>query len=274
MEFPKFSVLMSVYANDNEQQLSQALQSVFNQTLLPDELVIVQDGPVSTQIINCIKTFDDMDLITIINVVLTKNVGLGEALKTGSERVRNNWIARMDSDDINKPERFEKQMSYIRDHPDISVLGTQLDEFSGNTSNLIGKRTVPCENNDIKNFAKTRSPFNHPTVVVKKGTLFAVGGYVSFAGMEDYHLWTRILTSRYKVHNLSESLLYMRTDQGMYSRRGGFKYLASYFKLKKLQKKLGLINLFELLYCNLIMTISTLMPTFLRQFVYKKVLHK
>lgn len=237
MEFPKFSVLMSVYINDTEQQLFQSLQSIFNQTLLPNELVIVQDGPVSAEIIDCIKTFENMNLITIVNVVLIKNVGLGEALRVGSERVTNNWIARMDSDDINKLQRFEKQMLYIYDHPDISVLGTQLDEFSGNTSNLIGKRNVPCENNDIKIFAKIRSPFNHPTVILKKSTLLAVGGYLPFAGMEDYHLWTRIITSRYKVHNLPESLLYMRTDQGMYSRRGGFKYLVSYFKLKKFAKK-------------------------------------
>jgi glycosyltransferase involved in cell wall biosynthesis len=274
MEYPKFSVLMSVYIKTDAKQLKESLDSVIYQTILPSEVIIVFDGQVSQDVKQCIDRIKKMTTIPFQILRLDHNQGLGEALRQGTSLVASNWIARVDSDDINDLKRFEKQLSYIVLHPELKLLGTQLKEFSGDISNITGRRIVPCDYEAIIRFARYRSPFNHPTIFIEKNALESVGGYQPFLGMEDYHLWGRILTAKYEVANLSESLLYMRADDGIYSRRGGFIYLKNYIKLRKLHQQWGLITPTQRLKSEIIIAINSIIPGFLRKILYNNLIHK
>lgn len=276
MNYPKFSVLMSVYINTKVSQLSQAITSLIDQTLLPSEIVIVIDGPVDSAVISCISEFAlSEDGVIEFNVVpLPGNVGLGEALRIGTNYVKNEWIARMDADDVSEIHRFEAQFNFILKHPEVELLGTQLLEFSGNVKNIVGKRKVPCDDSAVREFVKLRSPFNHPTVIMKKKMLESVGGYRTFHGLEDYYLWGRVLANGVEVANLPGFYLFMRVDDGMYSRRGGKKYFNQYRQLRKELYKLGIIKKNHLFLGNFLMFVNAYIPNFARETLYKKNLHR
>lgn len=211
-EFPAFSVLMSVYKKEEPVFLEKALESIENQTVEPDQIVLVEDGPITTKLNTVIVNHEKMHPNLYDIVKLTRNQGLGEALRIGLEYCNYDWIARMDTDDISVNTRFERQLETIKNHPELSVLGGQIDEFSNSVSNIVGNRDVPLTQSEIEKFMKWRSPFNHPTVFIKKETLKKVGGYGNQGNLEDYYLWIKILNQGYKVMNIPDVLVHMRVD--------------------------------------------------------------
>ncbi|KAF0261004.1 glycosyltransferase [Leuconostoc citreum] len=270
----EFSVLMSVYVNDSAENLEQSIYSVTHQSLLPKEIILVQDGQL-TENLNKKITFLLKKFSILKLVALPKNVGLGYALLEGTKYVTTNLIARMDADDISVTNRFEKQLREFNINPEISIVGGQVAEFENNVSNVVSYRYVPLHDSEIRQFAKFRSPFNHPTVMIKKDILIKVGGYLPFDYLEDYYLWIRLLSEdNVYVSNISDILVYMRVDQGMYGRRGGLKYLKSYVRLKKISHKNNFINYREYLLTIVPMLCSTIMPIKLRKILYKLVLRK
>ncbi|BAG26425.1 glycosyltransferase [Limosilactobacillus fermentum] len=273
-EFPAFSVLMSVYKKEEPVFLEKALESIENQTVEPDQIVLVEDGPITTKLNTVIVNHEKMHPNLYDIVKLTRNQGLGEALRIGLEYCNYDWIARMDTDDISVNTRFERQLETIKNHPELSVLGGQIDEFSNSVSNIVGNRDVPLTQSEIEKFMKWRSPFNHPTVFIKKETLKKVGGYGNQGNLEDYYLWIKILNQGYKVMNIPDVLVHMRVDMGLYKRRGNLKNIKYFLKLRKYMRKLKLLSASEEFLGDVIVVLNVIIPGWFRKMIYQYVLHR
>lgn len=274
LNYPKFSVLMSVYKKENPIFLDEALKSVENQSVVPQQIVVVEDGKLTNELKEVLKIHRDNFEGDFTIVKSIRNCGLGLALRLGTRFVKNDWIARMDSDDISSYDRFKIQLNEICKDDDLVLIGGQIDEFEGSVENITGYRYVPTTDTGIRNFLKWRNPFNHPTVMIKKNILEKVGGYEGKGKLEDYFLWSKIIASGYKVTNVNSVLVHMRTDSGMYSRRGDLENLKYIFKLRNYLQKNGIINFFEMFIGDFVMLGNTLAPNGIRKFVYKKIIHK
>ena len=272
--YPSFSVLMSVYKKEQPDYLDEALTSIEQQTVTPNEIVLVEDGPISTDLKRVILKHKKVFGKGFKDVVSKKNQGLGVSLRLGTKYISNKWIARMDSDDISVPNRFELQLKEVVKNPDISIIGGQVMEFEGTPAHIVGYRHVPLSDSDIRDYVKWRNPFNHPTVMINKKVLCDVGGYVSFSNLEDYYLWAKIILNKYHVTNLDQVLVYMRADEGMYKRRGKIANITVFYKLRKFLWQNRMINYRQRILGDILMTINIVMPSSLRKFVYQKYLHR
>ncbi|MBR5189353.1 MAG: glycosyltransferase [Paludibacteraceae bacterium] len=268
----KFSVCMSVYKNDRPEYVDIAIQSIFiKQTVKPNEIVLVVDGPISMELESLIDNYSTKysEIFTIIK--LEKNQGLGNALRVAVEKVKYDWVARMDSDDIAAPDRFEKQKSFLQANLDVDIVGGQITEFIDVESNIVGLRNVPLLSADINVYIKARCPFNHMTVMFRKDKILAVGNYIDWHYNEDYFLWIRMFLAGCQFANLPETLVNVRVGKEMYQRRGGWKYFLSEAKLQKYMFDNDIIGIIRFAY-NVLgrFVIQVLMPNKLRGFVFQK----
>lgn len=171
VEYPSFSVAMCVYAGDSADNFNIAFDSVLKQTIKPDEIVLIIDGPIPNTIQVAINKYINIcnnNKIVLRVIRLKENGGLGNALRIAIEKCHNEWIARMDSDDIAVSDRFEQQLNCILKNKDIDIIGGDINEFIGTDKNIVGKRSVPQDNNEIKQYMRTRCALNHMTVMYKK----------------------------------------------------------------------------------------------------------
>lgn len=271
----RFSVLMSVYKNDNPSYFLRAINSVNKeQSCVPDEIILVVDGPVPNMLKEAIQeSVDRHD--NIRPIWLPDNVGLGNALKTGLEMARNPIIARMDSDDIAVKERFSLQISYLNNHPDIAIVGGNISEFIDNETNIIGYRKLPKEDIRLKTYIKRRCPFNHMTVMFRKESILKVGNYRDWHYNEDYYLWIRMAEAGYKFANLPDTLVNVRVGKDMYRRRGGWKYFKSEARLQGYMLNHRIISLPRYVY-NVAgrFAVQVAMPNWLRGYVFQKLFRK
>ncbi len=219
----KYSVLMSLYIKEKPEYLRLAVDSMLNQTVKPDEIVIVEDGPLTDALYAVLDEYGDK----ITRVRNEKNLGLGLALNLGLKVCRNELVARMDTDDISKPERCEVQLHYFEQHPETDIVGGDIAEFIGDESNIVGKRMVPQTNAEIREYMKKRCAFNHMSVMYKKTAVEAAGGYQDWFWNEDYYLWIRMWLNGAVFGNTGTVLVNVRTGEEMYQRRGGKKYFKS-----------------------------------------------
>lgn len=272
MEQMEFSVLMSVYAKDNPAWVSQALDSVLHNTAQPAEVVVVIDGPVP-ETLHTLLTSYAQKYPSVKLAPLAKNGGLGPALAHGLQQCSHELVARMDADDISLPDRFEKQLAYLEKHPETDVLGGFIREVDGQTLAPVAVRQVPQSAVQIKQFLKTRSPFNHVSVMFKKSAVLAAGNYQPFHLVEDYYLWARMAAKGCKAANLSDILLDVRVDSTMYGRRGGWKYFKSNLAISRKLRELGLISFPTHVFNTAVrFGVQVLMPNGVRAFFYRKVL--
>ncbi len=267
-----FSVLMSVYKKEKPEYLAMALESVINQTLQADEIVLIRDGLLTYELERVIQEFEaKCSCLRLYS--FEENVQLGRALKKGVEICSNELIARMDTDDIALPDRFQKQYEYMLQHPEISVLGGWMEEFNDDGTYSRLKR-MPEVNEDIRIYGRYRNPVNHMTVMFRKKDVLAAGNYRHFPYLEDYDLWCRMLAQGMMFHNLPATLVKMRNNNNVYERRGGFSYFRGYAKLRKIQREIGLLNRREYAIALLLTVGVTLQPAFLRKIIYQKILRK
>lgn len=269
-----FSVCMSVYRNDKPDDFIVSVRSIYNQTIRPDEIVLVVDGPIPVQVDDAITEL--MREIPVMKVIrLDKNMGHAIARQTGLEAAKNNLCAVMDSDDIAVPERFEKQLTAFDEHPDVSVVGGIINEFIGSVDNVVGTRLVPEEDTEIKEYIKSRCPMNLVTVMVKKNDIMKVGGYQDWYCEEDYYLWIRLALAGYKFYNIQYNLVNVRVGKEMYQRRGGIKYFKSEARLQRYMWKEGIISFPRYCYNVLIrFVLQVLMPNRVRGWVFQKFARK
>ena len=229
------SVLMSVYKNDIPKNIITAVESVVNQTLPPKQIVMVVDGPVPEELERTLKALEKKYPI-YENVWLKENLGTGGALKDNWKVCKYPYVAKMDSDDICVLDRFEKQMNYLEEHPDIDVVGSLSREFYDEPENEAGLKWVPETHEEIVEFMKSRSPFCHQSLMMKRDIIEKAGGYEPWFYAEDYYLFIRMYLAGAKFHNLQEVLVYARIDKNTFSRRHGMKYYKSIKGLLKYMK--------------------------------------
>lgn len=271
-EYPKFSVLMSLYIKERAEYFDECMQSMLRQTVLPAEIVIVFDGPVSEELRNVVEKYkiDNPGLIKIVEN--EKNKGLGLALADGVPACTYELIARMDTDDIAREDRFEKQLKMFVDNPNLDICGSHIIEFEGTINNELSRRVVPIKHTEIAEYQKQRSAFNHMTVMYKKSAVLRAGNYEDCPLMEDDMLWIRMLISGANCANVDDFLVYARTGYAMIERRGGWSYFLKYRRGRKEIQQTGYISAWD--YCKTIMVqfIVALMPNWLRAYTFKMLL--
>lgn len=266
-----FSVLLSIYSKEIPYYLTKSLESVFSQTISPTEVVLIKDGPLNDELDNIID-FYVAQYSNLKVISLEKNQGLGKALNEGLKHCSYDIVARMDTDDIAKPDRFEKQLAVFEKYPDIDVVGAWIDEFEDNISNVKSVRKLPEFHDSIRQFAKRRNPMNHPVVMFRKSAVLAAGGYQHLPLFEDYYLWVRMLMNGAKFYNIQESLLFFRFSPEMFKRRGGWKYAVNEFRFLRMMRNMHFISFVEFIQ-NIFIRFSTrIIPNSLRSFIYKKIL--
>lgn len=264
-----FSVLMSVYHKENPTYLNQCLISIWTEQIVkPTEIVLVKDGILTLELDQVILAWQEKLGNVLKIVALDTNVGLGKALNIGLEYCIYDWVFRMDTDDIATADRFQKQIDFIQQNPDIVLFGGQVLEFEHNISKADILKAVPTHHDEIKQFAKQRCPFNHMTVAYKRDIILKLGGYKHHLFMEDYNLWLRVIGGGYKVANLSDILLYARIGNGMYTRRRGLKYIKSERQLLDLKLKLKIQALLPAMLLFLVRSGARLVPLSLLQYLY------
>jgi glycosyltransferase involved in cell wall biosynthesis len=224
----KYSVLMSVYNGENPNYLKSSIESMVAQTQMPDEIVIVEDGPINEELVSVIRSYNSNypGLFTIVR--LDKNLGLGAALNRGLSKCRNELVARMDTDDISLRNRCELQVREFMNDSELRIVGSNIDEFYDNPDQVITSRVVPSKYEEILKFSKRRNPFNHPTVMYKKSSVISLGGYGDFRRNQDLDLFVRMLNNGYKAKNIDKSLLLFRANIDNLKRRKSWEKCKSY----------------------------------------------
>jgi glycosyltransferase involved in cell wall biosynthesis len=266
----KFSVLMSIYAKENPIFFHQAMESITEaQSLRPDEIILVKDGRLVLDLDRAIDSWR-IKLGKAFRVIeLESNIGLGDALKIGLKHCSNELVARMDTDDIARFDRFEMQINFFNDYPNCDIVGSMITEFDKNPDIINSTRSLPKSHAEIIKYARLRNPFNHPSVIYKKSSVLAAGGYQKFHGFEDYYLWVRMIQNGARCANISEPLVNMRAGYSILSRRGGGNYAINEIKLQYKFLDLGFITLSRFI-INLAIRIPVrFLPNKLRYFVYK-----
>lgn len=271
----KFSVLMSVYVKENPEFFSLALSSnLEEQTLMPDELVLVCDGPLTVELDNVIQRYEEKypDILKVCR--LPENRGLGKALNYGLEQCQYEWVARSDSDDVCDRRRFETQITYLNDHPDVDIVGSSIDEFKTDWKNPFRKKQMPLIHSEIVKMAKSRNPINHMTVMFRKSVILEAGSYQHLPLMEDYYLWVRAICCGAKIANLDQYLVHARVGNGMVHRRGNRAQIASRRILNKYMMERGMIGKVEATKNMIYIVGFTCCPNRVRKFVYDKLLRR
>lgn len=301
----EYSVLMSVYQKENPEYFRAALSSIFHQTVLPTEIVLVCDGPLTAALDAVILEYEDscskdtprstrtdmdnrmtpdgkLDMPeTVFRVVrLTENQGLGKALNEGLRHCSCEWIARMDTDDLAAPDRCEKQLGYLEQHPEVDALSGTIAEFQGDALDVqaaekavTSYKTVPQTPEEISGYIKQRNPINHPCVMFKKSSVELSGGYQPCPYFEDYDLWVRMYRDHAVFANLPDTLLYMRVN-GMHQRRGGIQYAKHIVEFRMKMYRYQVITFGEFLPMTVARVLVSLMPNGVRKYLYDKTLRK
>lgn len=270
----EYSVLMTVYKDDNPEYFDKALMSMVNQTKKPDEIILVKDGPITKKLQEVIDRLDNLYPNLILQVSLPVNVGLGLALNEGIKNSNNELLARMDADDISLPTRCEKQVQEFENNPDLDIIGCPVKEFSGNTTNIVGERNVPLSNKYIYKFAKTRDPFNHPTVMYRKSKVLDVGGYGDLRKNQDTDLWIKMLSNGAFCKNLSEYLVYFRFDENTYEKRKNWLNTKLLIKIRWKAFKSGFCTFYDFLIVAMAQIGIYILPTSFQKFIYSKILRR
>lgn len=270
----KYSVLMSLYIKEKAEYLRTSIDSMLSQTIMPDEIVIVKDGPLTKELDEILLEYIDKYPKLFKIVVSEENIGLGSALNLGLENCRNKLIARMDTDDISLPERCEKQLKCFEMDKELGIVGAMVDEFFDNPNEIISSRIVPTDHNKIYEFSKRRSAFNHPVVMYKKQAVINAGLYSNLRRNQDVDLFGRMLFNGVKAKNIDESLLLFRSNNDLSKRRRSFENTKSYIGTIYNFYKMGYSKLSDCIIVSIGQIGMFLCPLKLQNWLYKKFLRK
>lgn len=260
------SVLMSVYYKEKPKYLQQALESIWDkQTLKPDEIILVEDGKLTPELYQTIEKWEKKLNGKLKRIPLRENQGLAKALNTGIKHCSGEYIARMDSDDICDPARFEKQIYFFKNNPDIDILGSAICEFNENSKELNTRYYPPNTSQAIKYIVKA-TPLAHPSVMFRRKVFEQDNRYPeNYGSNEDIAFWFELLSKGYKMANLNNILLYYRISDDFYNRRSKAKAINE-FKIYWT----GIINLYGFTW-KLIYPILRLGFRFSPKFIVQKI---
>lgn len=270
----RFSVLMSLYYKEKPEYFRACMDSVLEQTVLADEIVIVKDGPLTDELERTLDYYVNQNRQLYTIVPLETNRGLGMALAEGILHCRNELVARMDTDDIAVRDRFEKQLAEFCKDPELDICGGQIAEFEDSPDRIVARRMVPLDDAAIKKYQKRRDAFNHMTVMYKKSAVLKAGNYQSALLMEDTLLWVNMIMSGAKCMNVNDDLVYARIGKGMYERRGGFSYFKKYREGRRKVRETGYIGWNDYYVTLTAQFIVALIPPAVRGMVFKRLLHR
>lgn len=268
----KVSVLMSVYIKEKPEYLKAAMDSILNQTRKADEILLMEDGPLTDELYEMIKGYQEKHP-EIRTYIFEENVQLGRALAKGVELCKYDLIARMDTDDIAEPERLEKQIAYMEAHPEVHVVGGAIREF--NDEGTISRvKEMPMTQEAIEDYVKLRNPLNHMTVMYRKDAILEAGNYQHFPFLEDYSLWSRMISMGYQIRNMEDVLVNARTSMALVRRRSGWSYYKNFKRLRTLQHELKLTTLLEYWKAVVGSFGMIMLPGWVKEFAYKRFLRK
>jgi len=274
MKEQKYSVLMSVYHKEKPEYLRASMESIQKQTVPTDDFVLVCDGPLGDEL-NSVITQMQEQMSEALNVIrLEENGGLGRALNEGMKHCRHELVARMDSDDISRPERCEKQLAVFYEHPEISIVGAVIEEFSETKEQVESRRIVPEFHDDIVKAAKKRNPFNHPSVMFKRQAALDSGNYPPVRYIQDYYLWVAMLSKGFIGYNIQEPLVWMRGGYDLYKRRLRWIYIKHRLDLFKYMRRSKFITYPRYMFLSFIHICSFLIPPGIRNYIVRKVMRK
>lgn len=265
----QFSVSMCVYGGDRPEWFRVATDSILNQTRVPDEVVLVVDGPVPEELGSIISDYEKNPVFKVIR--LAENRGHGDARRIGLENCSYPLVALMDSDDISASDRFELQLARFEEDPELDIVGGNITEFVGDPDNIVGERIVPEHDDRIKKYMKKRCPMNQVTVMFKRESADRAGGYIDWYCEEDYYLWLRMALCDMRFANVPNMLVNVRVGKEMYRRRGGWRYYKSEERLQRFMLKNKVIGFFTFMSnCTKRFIVQVLLPNRLRGWVFKK----
>ena len=264
-----FTVLMAVYVGDMPTLFERAVHSVFKNTLLPKEFLLVIDGPINDGLEASVKSLVKSYVRQFKVVRLDQNQGLAKALNFALNHISTAWVVRADADDINLDHRFATLAKMVQDYPSLDLVGSAILEVDESGVQL-AKRVMPTNKGDIKVFARRRNPFNHMTVAFRLDKIQSVGAYPNIYLKEDYGLWCRCLAADIAMANSDEVLVWATTGIAMYQRRGGWRHVQSEYDLQKLMINLKLKTVWQAFYDGSLRAIFFIIPARLREFFYAK----
>lgn len=245
----KYSILMSVYINDNPSFLRKSIESMLAQTVQSDDFVIIEDGPLSNDLKSVLDEYNAKHPELFRRIENVENMGLAFSLNRGLSVCKNRLVARMDSDDISAPMRCEEQLMRFSNSPDLVVVGTDLVEFENDISNIVSRKRMPSDLNLIRKYARRRSPFNHPSVMYDRYVILKLGGYnVDNHRAEDFELFSKVVFSGYNCENISGDLFYYRTNMSQIKRRFNWTSFKSIVSTEYKNFKNRHVNLLDFLY--------------------------
>lgn len=269
-----FSLLLPVYRRDDPGFLEEAFRSaVLDQTLRPEEVVLTVDGPVPAKLDATVRRLTASSPVPVNVVRLPQNRGLALALTAGLEACRNEIVARMDADDVALPERFRLQVTELCERS-LDLIGAGMFEFQDETGTVLGRRTPPVGAERIARYARFHDPFNHPTVVYRRGAVRRAGGYRPLGLMEDYWLFARMIQAGCRVDNLPTPLVMYRVGAGAYARRGGLKQLAAELRLQREFRRARFTTPFQAVRNIAVRATYRLVPEGLRRLAYRRLIVK
>ena len=270
----KFSVLMPIYIHEKNDEFRASLDSVFNQTVMPNEVLIIADKDIPQNTRDILGEYKSKYPDIFNPVILEKDLSLGQARAYGVEIAKYSIVANMDADDISANDRFEKQLRFMKEHPDIDVVGSWMTEFEGAPDNIYAIRQLPTTTEDLYKFCKFRCPMNNMTIMYKKKSLIDAGNYSTLQGMEDFELWGRMLVNGYKLANIPECLVNVRAGRNLINRRKGFKVLGYELAVFKNFYNYGFITKFEYGKAISLKFMLRMIPNWFRGFIYNNFLRK
>ncbi len=267
MRYPSYSVLMSVYYKDTPEFLEESIESILGQTIRPDQFVIVKDGELTEELDAIISEYENKMPGIFSIVSLSENSGLAVALDQGLKVCKNELVARMDSDDISKPNRCENQLKKFAEIENLALLGSNIDEFYNNPNVVVSVRVVPSSYDEICKRIKRREPFNHPTVMFKRSEVIRCGGYGTLRRCQDFDLFSRMINMGCYAENIDESLLLFRSNEDNYYRRKSKEACNSFIQVARLNFQRGYCSFFDLMYVIIAGKTLQVMPIRLMKFV-------
>jgi glycosyltransferase involved in cell wall biosynthesis len=266
------SALITTYKGENPNHLLASLQSLKNQSLSPDQIVLVIDGPIhpaQQDVINHFAAITDGPAFSVI--AMPENGGLAKALNHGLAACTGDYIMRMDSDDISLSDRLALEKLYLDMHPEIDLVASWSSEFIDEDHDLRLK-TSPTEHDAIVEALRWRNVIAHPTILIRKTVLQNLGGYRETVGLlEDYDLYVRLILAGAKFHIIPKVLLRVRTTREQRARRGNLAYFKNEFRFRYHCLKSGFLNTRQFVLTTCLYGLFRLMGTPLRNRFYAAV---
>lgn len=262
------TVLMSVYFGEQPEYLRQSLSSLVSQLSVGDQVIIVEDGPISSNLSKTIDVFRNQ--LPIDSVRSEKNIGLAQALNLGIKYATEPWIIRFDSDDICNDDRIRIQKNIILENQ-YDFFGGQIVEFDELNGRLLGVRGVPLNSSEILRMLPQRNPFNHVTMCIRRELLLRYP-YPDIPGFEDYALWATLVSNNYSFTNLDRVLVKVRAGPSMLKRRSGITYILREIKLRQHILTLSFFSVKHVIWYGFLRCASFCLPLQIKSFIYKRYL--